>query len=505
MAEGDFTGLDAFAEGKKPKARLRRLKATDSMSALEQLRQILQVNFQTVLVLFRHWDEDGNGQISKVEFRRALPALGVAVARDDADNLFDEFDTDGSGEISYVELNRQLHAGAEVELDAALQDGAAGEIVVEAKNKVAIRSGLNTDVITMFGSSAALSAESETPIIEQLKRALSAPTVLARVIDIFRVWDEDRSGTVSKKEFARALPMLGLHVAREKSDELFEIIDEDGSGQIEYAEMHKKLRKTAGGASTLPAVRPTRRGSAYSATSGAGSSAKDAVKEAIAAERAAKHEMLQMLKKLRETDRREAAVAHRSRVAAVGAAVRAESDARIGRDVSAAISKVAVASADEVRHLAVQLYKQLGLVTPSGHEWIHLFRLMDEDKSGRISFAELHGAVRKLLHLDAAALPDQKLKALWRALDGDMSGFIDAGEFGRFIGKGKPPPEKTTSKMRVQNERTAVTRAMRAELQQAQGKAYTTRIAARGVEKASEDDVLQLSRIFNQVITTDCH
>jgi Ca2+-binding EF-hand superfamily protein len=67
---------------------------------------------------------------------------------------------------------------------------------------------------------------------------LGAPTVLARVIDIFRVWDEDGSGTVSKREFARALPMLGLPVTRDKADELFDLIDEDGSGQLEYADCH---------------------------------------------------------------------------------------------------------------------------------------------------------------------------------------------------------------------------------------------------------------------------
>ena len=31
-----------------------------------------------------------------------------------------------------------------------------------------------------------------------------------RVIDLFREWDEDGDGTVSKKEFRKAVPMLGL-------------------------------------------------------------------------------------------------------------------------------------------------------------------------------------------------------------------------------------------------------------------------------------------------------
>ena len=50
----------------------------------------------------------------------------------------------------------------------------------------------------------------------QIKQALHKN--LARVIDLFREWDEDGSGNVSKKEFRKAMPMLGLRVAREALD-----------------------------------------------------------------------------------------------------------------------------------------------------------------------------------------------------------------------------------------------------------------------------------------------
>ena len=75
----------------------------------------------------------------------------------------------------------------------------------------------------------------------QLARALGAPGVLARVIDIFRAWDEDGSGTVEKREFSKALPMLGLKVSRAQSDELFDTFDEDRSGAIDYSEIHHKV------------------------------------------------------------------------------------------------------------------------------------------------------------------------------------------------------------------------------------------------------------------------
>ena len=364
MPEGDYDGLEAFREDKKPKARLRKLKASPDASILEQLRVIVKAKYDTVINLFRQWDDDGNGQINAVEFRHALPALGIIVPREDADAFFAEFDEDDSGEISYEELHKQLRSGAEVELDAALQAGAMGEIETASKNAIALRGGvLNRDIITMFGNETEFSESSEVPVVEQLKRALGAPTVLARVVDIFRQWDEDGSGTVSKREFARALPMLGLRVARERADELFDLIDTDRSGSLEYGELHRKLRKTAnggglGGSSSLPALRPRPRGSAVSIAAGTDDT-RALVREAHEAEKAAKVEMLRMMKRLREAEKKEAALAQRARISAIGAAVRAETDARVGRDLNDAISRVPVASTDLVKEIATQLYAQV--------------------------------------------------------------------------------------------------------------------------------------------------
>lgn len=180
--------------------------------------------------------------------------LGVLVERADADAIFDSFDADGSGQLDYTELHKQLRAGADVGLDAALRDGAAGTIETRASNRIALRDGLDASKNTMFGS---ITLDASLPILEQLKKALAAPTVLSRVIDIFRAWDEDNSGTVSKREFVQALPMLGLEVERAHADDLFDSIDTDGSGTIEYSEMHRKLRRTMAAQALLSSKIPS--------------------------------------------------------------------------------------------------------------------------------------------------------------------------------------------------------------------------------------------------------
>merc|ERR1719188_1182909 len=68
----------------------------------------LRENSLRVIDLFRQWDEDGNGKVSKKEFRRALPALGIHAQREEIDALFDSFDPDHSGSIEYKELSKLL-------------------------------------------------------------------------------------------------------------------------------------------------------------------------------------------------------------------------------------------------------------------------------------------------------------------------------------------------------------------------------------------------------------
>ena len=57
-----------------------------------------------------------------------------------------------------------------------------------------------------------------------------------------------------------------------------------------------------------------------------------------------------------------------------------------------------------------------------------------------------------------------------QALDGDLSGYLDAGEFGRFIMKGKPPPAPSTSKDRMVQRIKEETRQFRQQLADLQGK-----------------------------------
>ena len=58
----------------------------------------------------------------------------------------------------------------------------------------------------------------------------------------------------------------------------------------------------------------------------------------------------------------------------------------------------------------------------SERSWFKLFKHMDDDGSGKMSYIELSGMVREELHLTPQDLPEKTLKKVWLALDKDSSG-----------------------------------------------------------------------------------
>ena len=66
----------------------------------------------------------------------------------------------------------------------------------------------------------------------------------ARAIDLLRSWDDDNSGTVDKREFRKAMKAMGF---QEESntilDALFDKLDIDGSGKLEYKELADLVKR----------------------------------------------------------------------------------------------------------------------------------------------------------------------------------------------------------------------------------------------------------------------
>ena len=173
----------------------------------EQIAEALKSQATRVMDLFRSWDRDGDGEVSRSEFHKAIPALGIEADKKDVDELFNMWDADGGGSLAYKELKKLL----------------SGHPPPKRKS---------------------LQLSGEGPMSDQLADALKSQAT--RVMDLFRSWDRDGDGEVSRAEFHKAIPALGLTVPKADVDALFNQWDADGGGALNYKELRKILSTPKG-------------------------------------------------------------------------------------------------------------------------------------------------------------------------------------------------------------------------------------------------------------------
>ena len=72
---------------------------------------------------------------------------------------------------------------------------------------------------------------------------------LLRVKDLMNALDKDQDGNCTKDEFRQVLPLLGFDGGGSAAiDALFDGLDTDGSGAVDFEELHAQLRKVLGDA-----------------------------------------------------------------------------------------------------------------------------------------------------------------------------------------------------------------------------------------------------------------
>ena len=157
---------------------------------------------------------------------------------------------------------------------------------------------------------------------------------------------------------------------------------------------------------------------------------------------------------------------------------------------------VAAASAAEVGELSEQFNTQIAFIEldPAKRSWYKLFKFMDSDGSGRVTYEEVRDMVRNEaggLRLGEDKLPEARLQSLWRALDEDASGYITVKEFGLFMKQG----ETAASGPGWKEKRTAFNRA---EAEEMTKKINQERSAMAGVQPASKEELRELAVSFNQ-------
>ena len=204
--------------------------------------------------LMKEWDINGDGSLSKHEFRVNARKLGItehmAPIRE-LDALFDSLDEDGGGELDVTELARALKR-----LRTMVSD-VKGQYAYTAERAEVIRGVAETYDMAAHET---LAHESGIEKLEELRQGTVASRLgdllknrNIKVSDMAESWDKDKSGEVDLSEFKKGARDLGF--TRESDvglNEVFATLDKDGSGclsihelidamkSLQYTSMHAK-------------------------------------------------------------------------------------------------------------------------------------------------------------------------------------------------------------------------------------------------------------------------
>ena len=204
------------------------------------LRDGLKRSSARVMTLFRQWDSDHSGTVDRKEFRKAVKELGFDAPNDALDEIFNEMDTDRGGQVDFNELNKVLRQGAAIHLSKEMYAGAAGEIVLDSKNKHGLRGSDGKEAKAKLAPSWARvmgapppakppPASSRKSPEDQLKDHLGKR--LTEMLDLFTQWDADGNGQIDKSEFRKAVAALGLEYSDAVVDTVFDGYDVDGQAR----------------------------------------------------------------------------------------------------------------------------------------------------------------------------------------------------------------------------------------------------------------------------------
>ena len=249
------------------------------------LRDALRRSSERVVDLFRAWDRDGSGEISRTEFGRVLSVMGFACTRAEADETFnlltgrDESTARASDSLSYETLNERLRhgAGSAAEVSALGLADAPGS--GELRRLKPSDGGAGPSALASLGAALSLDAAGGGSRFEEVMQQLAATlaTHAVEFIELFRGMDTNGDGRLGLPEWRTAMGLLaagkgsgdgrGERPGRRVGgfgqsppanlpvvDALFRTLDADGSGSIEYRELRQQLQRAASAAKATMAA-----------------------------------------------------------------------------------------------------------------------------------------------------------------------------------------------------------------------------------------------------------
>jgi Ca2+-binding EF-hand superfamily protein len=184
-----------------------------AQAALESLAHKLVSQKLSVQTVLKKLDEKKTGTLGPQELRRGLEQLGVSLSDREFSALSLHFDPKSEGCIDYAEFCRTITAAV-----ASITEVSQAAQTWTKEKEEAVR--------RVFDSLIALMAERHETILRMMRRL-----------------DRSENGVLSGTELQHGLGTLGIRLQEEETAILVRIFDRDGSGNVDYAELHKAVTR----------------------------------------------------------------------------------------------------------------------------------------------------------------------------------------------------------------------------------------------------------------------
>jgi calmodulin len=163
---------------------------------------------------FRIFDSNGDGFVTRQEFKYAVAQLGLGLSNEEADALLAHLDINRDGMVSYEEFLTQLFRAARDPMLARL-----GPCLVE-------------HFLAHDGPAYTL--------WQRIARAFQDRGVPLR--QVFDLFDADRDGVISRQELAEAFRLMRLNLSDDDVDRLLRDIDVNQDGRVNIHEFISRLQ-----------------------------------------------------------------------------------------------------------------------------------------------------------------------------------------------------------------------------------------------------------------------
>ena len=174
----------------------------DISSIYTKIKNFLVSRNQSLPEIFSKLDKNGDGSLGFYEFTQALGIMGISdISARDIALVIQDLDTDKDGSISLAEFADKLSMSLEM---------------------------LQTRINLKF--------------FRKIKKFLIGRG--KRLVDLFTLFDYDRSASLSKREFYRMIASFGISVHDDDVDDLFHEIDVNRDGVVSFMEFVAKYEKT---------------------------------------------------------------------------------------------------------------------------------------------------------------------------------------------------------------------------------------------------------------------